>query len=61
VFYLLLAAIPVLSAGALGLFARLLEAAKGGPLGVASRLQMLALAAGLAALVLAAAISSPLT
>jgi hypothetical protein len=60
-FYALLTAIPVSAAAALFAFARLIDAANGGRAPVAARLGVIASAVVVAALVLAATATSPLT
>ena len=60
-FYVLLAAVPVTAAAGLVVFGRVVDSANGGRYGVAGRLQAIAIALLLALLVLASAVSSPLT
>jgi hypothetical protein len=61
VFYVLLAAVPFTAVAALIVFGRAVDSANGGRYDVAGRLRAIAMALLLALLVLASALSSPLT
>lgn len=61
VFYVLLGAVPITAVTALLVFARVVDSANGGRYDAIGRLQALGMALLLMLLVLAAAVSSPLT